>query len=217
MRSTSVSVDPRLVDGHVHGEVVHEFHRRRSSRVSMSAGLPGHATSGDEFGAIPHAGPARPSSPLVGSRDHTVAAQPHGVAAAAVVGGDADRASRRHAATGAPRLGGDQRLVGQPDDDGVVAVGSAPRSRRPRSDVIWPVGPAGLRSHRDASRAAPASTAPVTTIVSSRPAPSGGVDGPAGRAGGPGTAPAACAPPAKRLATTGGQHDGGGRHGPSPA
>ena len=53
-------------------------------------------------------------------RPHRVAAQPDGVPRSAVVGGDGDAATSA-AAHGPPRVGRDERLVAEPDDDGVGA------------------------------------------------------------------------------------------------
>src|SRR5207344_712410 len=61
---------PGRVDRRVHGEVVGEFHRRRSSRVSMSAGLPAHATSVTSSGRIPMTTRA-PASPSTGRSSQT--------------------------------------------------------------------------------------------------------------------------------------------------
>ena len=192
MRSTSVSVAHASSTGTLDGEVVHEFHRRRSSRVSMSAGLPGHATSGDEVGATSE---QRPRAVVAGRREQRPHRRPRG---APGCGGGRRRWRRR---SGVAWHVGDGRATPSAGISGwsarptttaswPVLAGHAPTAAR--SDVIWPSAHAGLRiSVTPAGRSS--STAPTTTIVSSRPALERGVDGPARRAAGRGTAPAACA------------------------
>ena len=139
----------------------------------MSDASPRHATSATSSGRCDMTTRA-PWSPVAGRRGHTDRAEAHRVAAAPVVGGDRDRRAA-FAGDGAPRLGRHERLVAQPDHDGVVTPARA-ASTAACSEVAWPSAQRSLSTHarrtsRHRSTTAVRSTAPVTTMVSSRPGP----------------------------------------------
>ncbi len=132
---------PRLLDRSVHGEFVDELlcHRRRSSSVSMSAGEPAQGICSTRSGRTR----IRRASALVAGLRQQVPhrlVETHRVAAPAVVRGHRDRRRRRR--DGPPRLGGDERLVGEPDHDRRRAErtrGLEPAPHR-RDLTVGPVG-----------------------------------------------------------------------------
>ena len=170
MRSTSVSV--------THASSTGTF-TVKSFTSSIDAGPPGcrcrrgrrgtllpSRVRGDPAGAL-----ARPRRRSSGAGPTTAAAQAHRVAAAAVVGGDADGRRVGGGDRGAtPRPGSAAGRRG-PTTIGVVAGGVGRARRRARSDVAWPSAHRGLSSTASTPAGRSSSTAPITTIVSSRPAP----------------------------------------------
>ena len=154
MRSTSVSTAQASSTGTLTSNSLVSSIGRRSSRVSMSAASPGHATSPTSSGR-PAISRRAPSSPVVGSSGQTVAAEADRVAPPALVGRHDDRLGAGDGRHRPPGLGPDEGLVGEADHDGVEATdvgGVHGHGQRGRLAV----GPVGVVEQERRRAAAPA-------------------------------------------------------------
>ena len=163
---------PGPLDGQRHAEVVGQLHRSRSSTVSMSSLRPSHGTACTSSGLRRISGPRPLVAGLGQVRPHRTGPAAPGCPAGRRRWPPRSAARRARAATARHAAGGDARLVGQPDHDGVVA--RRPRRGAPPPAATWrsPPPSAGCRAPAPAGPTADRSTAPATTTTSSRPASS---------------------------------------------